>query len=221
MTPSEKKQIDTPEHTIRNNFLIWASYDWSNLGREWIPSSEWKQSFAKNVLLKYLPKNGTVLEIGPGAGEWTMELIPHCNRLILVDLVPRCIEICKERFQNFDHIEYHTNDGKTLNFVKNESLDFVFSMDVFVQLSKEVISTYLNEIAKKLKPGGFGLIHHAKKGRTKVGWRSDITDATIQGLCDENGLEIIQQLSSWENGKYQIWPKDNFDSVTILKKINF
>jgi len=211
----QKKMIP---HTTRNNFLIWATYDWSQLGEEWVPSAEWKETFITHVLGKYHRGGGTVLEVGPGAGEWTKELIDKSDKLILVDLVPRCIEICKVRFNEYDHIDYHVNDGEDISFVLDNTLDLVFSMDVFVQISLEVTVQYMQQFAQKLKQGGVGIIHHPRRGATKLGWRSAISDATIQALCEDNNLEVLNQITSWDNGRQQIWPGQDIDSLTIFRK---
>ncbi|KAA2215801.1 class I SAM-dependent methyltransferase [Maribacter flavus] len=206
------------EHTIRNNFLIWSTYDWSKFGAEWIPSPLWKRSFIDFVLLKHLKKDSAILEIGPGAGEWTKELIPRASRLIIVDLVPRCIEICKERFINFSNIDYHVNDGESLDFLQDNSIDFVFSMNVFIQMSPSVMEQYFRQISQKLKTNGIGFIHHSKNGRKKLGWRSEVTDMMVKEYCNRYRLEVIDQITSWENGKYEIWANQIIDSITIFKK---
>lgn len=207
-----------PEHSVRNNFLIWGSYDWSNLGQEWIPSQKWKSSFIKNILIPHIKDDTTILEIGPGAGEWTKELISLSNRLILVDIVPRCIEICKERFKNFEGIEYYVNEGNNLEFLEDNVVDLVFSMDVFVQISPEDVKTYIFNLSKKLSFGGIGIIHHSKNGVAKLGWRSGVTNELMKEYCNSNGLKVLDQITSWEDGKYEIWPGEDVDSITIFQK---
>jgi hypothetical protein len=74
-------------------------------------------------------------------------LYPLCTRLILVDLVSKCIDACRRRFACVDHIEYHVNDGRSLDAIENNSVDFVFRMDSPVRRadSHEGVHTAIRE----------------------------------------------------------------------------
>jgi 16S rRNA A1518/A1519 N6-dimethyltransferase RsmA/KsgA/DIM1 with predicted DNA glycosylase/AP lyase activity len=74
----------------------------------------------------FLPA-ANVLEIAPGFGRMTRFLAPQCEHRVLVDLVERCIQACHQRFECYKHIEYHVNDGLSLEMVADRSIDFVFS----------------------------------------------------------------------------------------------
>jgi len=76
----------------------------------------------------------------------------------------KCIRACQERFKSCSHIEYHLNDGRSLDFIADESLDFVFSFDSLVHVEAEVIEAYLNQLARKLKKDGVGFVHHSNLG---------------------------------------------------------
>jgi 2-polyprenyl-3-methyl-5-hydroxy-6-metoxy-1,4-benzoquinol methylase len=161
--------------TREENRQIWQElYDWSSRGDEWsqVWGGEDMQWYA--VLLPRIqtfvldadgcPTRQTILEIAPGFGRWTKYLKNLCQKLILVDLAPKCIEACKQRFRSLSHIEYHVNDGKSLVAVPDDTVDFVFSMDSLVHADEEVIEAYLNQLAAKLRPNGVGFIHHSNFG---------------------------------------------------------
>ena len=59
------------------------------------------------------------------------------------------------------HLDYHVNDGKSLDFIADESIDFVFSFDSLVHAEAEVFQAYLAQLAIKLKPNATGFIHHS------------------------------------------------------------
>ena len=71
----------------------------------------------------------TILEIAPGYGRWTAFLKDLCKRMIIVDLSEKCIDRCRQRFENLSHISYFVNDGKSLEMVVDGSVDFIFSFD--------------------------------------------------------------------------------------------
>jgi len=74
--------------SLRMNREIWENWDWTAGGDEWTPSLEWKDAFVRNVLRRWIPENGNILEIGPGAGRWTEILLPMANRFWGVDMSP-------------------------------------------------------------------------------------------------------------------------------------
>lgn len=152
--------------TIEENLAAWDR-QWAKDGDEW--SEAWGGSTAQwyCTLLprihEFLP-TGTILEIAPGHGRWTQFLKALCQRLILVDLSPNCIEACKKRFCSDRHIVYHVNDGTSLDMISDRSVDFVFSFDSLVHAEANVIRQYLLEISKKLTDRGGGFIHHSTLG---------------------------------------------------------
>ena len=130
-------------NTIKNNLEKWSEWNWSRNGDEWSNTSEWKDSLVKHVLKPNIPTGSCVLEIGPGAGRWTECLVERSARLIIVDLTPKCIEICKERFKDFKNVEYFVNDGKNLDFISDDSIDGIWSWDVFVHIQSEDVKEYV------------------------------------------------------------------------------
>jgi SAM-dependent methyltransferase len=86
------------------------------------------------------------------------------GRLVVVDLSEKCIQACRRRFRDSSNIEYHTNDGKSLDMIPDRSIDFAFSFDSLVHAEADVIRAYLEQLGKKLKPHGVGFIHHSNLG---------------------------------------------------------
>jgi hypothetical protein len=61
-------------------------------------------------------------------------------------------------------VHCYLNDGRSLSMIPDASVDFVFSFDSFVHLPREIIAAYLSELARTLKVGGKGFIHHSNLG---------------------------------------------------------
>ena len=59
----------------------------------------------------------------------------HCRQLHLVDPAAECIEGCRRRFAAESHLTYHVNDGRSLEMIPNQSVDFVFSFDSLVHVA--------------------------------------------------------------------------------------
>jgi len=150
---------------IKWNDSFWGiHYDWKDQGEEW--SSAWGNSEAQWFgtlyprVHRYLPAP-TILEIAPGFGRWTRFLLPQCKQYYGVDLSPACIDHCKRRFAPAHHARFFNNDGKSLAFLGNTELDFVFSFDSLVHADEDVLDTYVKQILSRLSSRGAAFLHHS------------------------------------------------------------
>src|SRR3954463_5279292 len=153
---------------VDENLANWSTdWDWSQRGDEW---SRWWGGTPALWHAAILPRihsfvpTGTILEIAPGFGRWTQYLKDLADRLVIVDLTDECIAACRERFADSANIDYHVNDGRSLEMVEDGSVDFVFSFDSLVHVEDDVLTAYLNQLAAKLKPDGVGFFHHSNLG---------------------------------------------------------
>jgi SAM-dependent methyltransferase len=146
-------------------------HDWTLEGDEWSdmadyclqPYSEWKTSLIETFISPYLSGEKDVLEIAPGFGRWTVAMVERARSLTLVDLSPRCIETCRDRFGHYPQVRFLVNDGRSLSGVEDASIDFLVSIDSFVHMESDVVEAYIVEFARVLRPGGRAIIHHADK----------------------------------------------------------
>lgn len=211
-------------NTREVNRAYWGSWNWVDAGDEWsnadIPG--WKESIVEKILLPFIGKGHSVLEIGPGGGRWTEHLVNQASALTLVDVTPECIELCKAKFGDRSNVKFYVNQGNDLDFVPAASIERVWSFDVFVHILSSDVEKYVSEIARILKPGGQALVHHAKRGFSSEAWRSDMTDATMREFARKHGLEVVNQFESWGDGMQRFWPtlppEQNHDVVTVLQR---
>lgn len=152
-----------PSH--QQNYEIWNNtYDWSRYqGDEWSAKwggedMQWYWTIYPRIR-RHLPVE-TILEIGPGFGRWTKYLKEHCQNLILVDLSEKCINACKRRFGE-DGVVYRVGPGDSVDFLEDESIDFVFSWETLVYAEQDAIEGYLSGLSRKMKPNGWGFLHHS------------------------------------------------------------
>lgn len=155
---------------LESNRRMWdVEYEWSagRDGEEWSEAwggsaAQWESAILPRIH-RFVPA-GTILEIAPGHGRWTHFLRRLCTRLIVVDLSATCIEACRARFAGDSHLEYHVNDGMSLDMIEDGSVDFVFSFDSLVHADAGVMTAYLTQLGRKLRDGGAGFIHHSNLG---------------------------------------------------------
>ena len=142
----------------------------------------------------------------------------------LLEHVEDCVAACRTRFAEAPHVEFHTNDGKSLDVVDDRSIDLAFSFDSLVHADIDVLSAYLRELARTLTDDGVAFIHHSNLGdhllffalldriparfrdplvrRFSLGgrhWRDPgVTAGRVEEACNEVGLSCIrQELVNW------------------------
>ena len=212
--------------TIEENRVTWNDrWDWSARGDEWSQrwggtSAMWRDAVLPRIQ-EFVP-SPTILEIGPGFGRWTAYLRELAGQLVVVDLAPRCIAACRERFAACTNIAYFVNDGRSLPMIADASVDFVFSFDSLVHADAEAIHGYIGELARVLTADGVAFIHHSDLGGFPPGgirlaeiiaarhrslrqtsplleWRArDVSAALVRRLASEAGLQCRrQELVTW------------------------
>jgi ubiquinone/menaquinone biosynthesis C-methylase UbiE len=204
-------------HSADRNREVWTGWDWSNRGNEWNDGADptaWKASLTRDVLLATIPEGGVVLEIGAGGGRWSDVLQPRADRLVLVDVTERALELCRERFAGASNVEYVLTEGAELTGIPDASVDAIWSFDVFVHVAPVDIASYLTEIARVLRPGGVALIHHSGRFSRSSGWRSPMTARLFANLSRERGLVVERQFDSWADGRFGVTA--NSDVITVL-----
>jgi hypothetical protein len=143
----------------------------------------------------------------------------------VVDLTEECIQACKHRFAECFHIDYHVNDGRSLDMIADSSVDFVFSFDSLVHVDESIMKSYLSQLQRIMNKDGVAFIHHSNLGEyhtrysrirsipiprlegvlARVGilenlhWRDLSVDAKkVEGLAEEHGLRCIsQEITNW------------------------
>jgi SAM-dependent methyltransferase len=189
--------------SLNENKRQWDdSYEWADAGEEW--SRAWGGSEAQWFgsifprLHAFVPA-GTILELAPGFGRWTRFLRPLCDRMVLVDLSERCIDACRTRFGEDGSVEYHVNDGRSLEMVADASIDFAFSFDSLVHADADVIESYITQLRHKLTGDGVALLHHSNfraldEGTENRHWRSEsVSGEMVCDLADRADLSVVSQ----------------------------
>lgn len=188
--------------SIEENVDRWnEKYDWRLAGDAWSgpwggAAAQWFGSLYPRVR-GFLPAS-TILEIAPGFGRWTQFLLNYCDTLIGVDVTPKCIEACRERFADRPGASFHTNDGRSLPMVDDASVDFAFSFDSLVHVEADTLEPYLQELNRCLTADGVGFIHHSNYGRYQ---RSAKTLAPIQPALDR--LPTLARAALLRTGTYR------------------
>jgi len=212
-----ERKYDLPgTNSVMENALKWNHYRWERGENEWTSSDKWKRSVIEQILLRNIPPDPVVLEIGPGFGRWTRKLIEVSRRVIVVDVAEKCIKHCKDIFGDKENVEFHVNDGRSLKFVADNTINFIWSFDVFVHIEPTDIDAYLQEFRRILRDDGVAIIHHGIIGKTNFAWRSSLTLQVFTELLNKHDFELINQFSSWgDKNQYSVAASD---VVSVFRK---
>ena len=207
-------------NSLELNRVIWNTWDWSRGGEEWTADEAWKQSLTRHFLERYVPKGAHVLEIGPGGGRWTAPLLARADAYVGVDVSSTCIDTCRQRFSRETHARFIVGSGVDLAGVETNTIDVLWSFDVFVHINETEVSQYVQEFARVLKPGGTGIVHHGTVAGLKGGWRSNLTQARMIALLSENGFEIVESVGDWTDAAGKTFTVSGYDDrLTVFRKV--
>ncbi len=202
--------------TREENKANWTQFDWNQGGDDW--SVGWGSSRALwfgSILprIHFLLPAKHLLEIAPGYGRVTAWLLEHCERYTGVDITPRCIEACRERFGQRADATFVLNDGASLEAVADGSVDTALSWDSLVHADPGVLEAYAHALARKLVPGGRAFLHHSNLGalvdpasgrlaHPNPHWRDErMSAALMRRFAAEAGLALdAQELVQWGTG---------------------
>ena len=153
---------------------------------------------------------------GPGAGRKPWWRLPDAS--IAVDISDQCIDICKQKFAAYPTAEFRVNNGSELPFIESDSIDSIWSFDVFVHINAQETDAYLREFRRVLKKGGCAAIHHGATGGVSGGWRSDVTAETFRAFVEANGFTILTEIDEWRDGNQNFQISRYGDVLTVFQK---
>jgi len=206
------------------------------------PKLGWKKSaelakfqdlngIVKTCINPYVNNNTTVLEIGAGGGFWTQKML-HAKEIFCLDALSAKHNKFWSRIKKQDNIKYFKVEDFSCNELINNSINYVFSYDVFCHISYSGAEAYLKNMYKKLKRRSncFIMIADANKyfdinGRKKLtkyaGFSSfeelvkDYDGPPVNGRWYFYGIELFCNLL--EKYNYEIVSKD---VATEIDKLN-
>jgi len=208
--------MNTGTTSDRLNFLVdeelnlqWNRQTWGRdekLWREtyrygyyWPGGSNQKNNIVTIMAEKYLlphldgRRDLKIMELAPGGGRFTPELIRLSREMHLVDYNEACIAICRERFKYYPDMQFYVNDGTSVDCVPDTDFDLIACWDSMVHMATTVIEKYIAGFARKLAPNGIVWVDHSGKGLSERGCRSDMTKEKMAAIAEKNGLFVAAQ----------------------------
>lgn len=160
-----------------------------------------------------------IIELAVGRGRHVQKYLDKANSITLVDILQKNIDICKQRYKNYNHIHYYCNNGYDLSQLPDNSYTSIFSYDAMVHFEMLDIYNYLKEMYRVLKKDGCALIHHSNNSSDyKLSFynatqgRNYMSKDLFAYLAYRAGFEIIEQnVVDWGHDK-------NLDCISLIRK---
>lgn len=102
-----------------------------------------------------------VLELACGHGRHSEIVAPMASQLTLMDIHAKNLDACKEILSNRDNVRYLVGNGYDFTPMASSSLSAIFCYDAMVHFSPDLVTSYLQDAARVLEPGGQALFHHS------------------------------------------------------------
>ncbi len=99
----------------------------------------------------------TLMEIGCGVGRMIQQMQRRTQfaKFYGLDISETMIEYTRKNTGGDPRLSLHVNSGYDLGVVPSSSVDYAYSVDVFIHIfDAEIIANYLKEVARTLKKGG-------------------------------------------------------------------
>jgi ubiquinone/menaquinone biosynthesis C-methylase UbiE len=201
----------------------WSQYpgDWARdaglrmgfetLGEEW-----GGPEFADHIVglvSDYLGDQVDVLELGCGGGKFSRRIAPRCRSLLCTDISAAMIEHTRAGLADDGldaNVSYKVLNGRDFEGIPDESVDFIFSYDVFIHLQPQNVYGYLRDARRVLRPNGAIMLHQVNLATaggfrhfwfqySQATWERDFGDPRRRGhiyFMSEDQMRMLADESS-------------------------
>lgn len=177
------------------------------------------------LIKKYINLNkesSVVLDFACGHGRIAYKVKNLCKKIICCDISENAINFCKQRFKDFDNVDYAVN-GFNKIYLNSKCCDLIYSWDAMVHFSYKLLDIYADEFYRILKPNGYAIIHHSNLADSEyvqsksdiwcdnIGCRSNVSAEDYAYIAEKHGFKVIEQ-------NVIDWSAKDLDCITVLKK---
>lgn len=136
----------------------------------------------------------TMLELSPGGGRFTAELIRYASKIDLLDMNEACLDICRERFKYYPiNMQFFQNDGRSCDVLGDAKYSLIVCFDSMVHMHPEIIKEYVSQLSGRLLEDGVLWLDHSGKGAREGGHRTDMTAERMAEFGRSEGLDLWEQ----------------------------
>jgi SAM-dependent methyltransferase len=123
------------------------------LDEQWADGRE-----SARFVLPHITPASTVLEIACGIGRVARFVAPHCRQLHCADILDEALRQARQTLAGVPNVSFHKINGYDLQDFAPNAVDCVYSFTTFFHFDLELVTHYLREIERVLKPGGTAVL---------------------------------------------------------------
>ncbi|GGB48528.1 hypothetical protein GCM10011316_20830 [Roseibium aquae] len=171
------------------------------------------------LLQKHSIDYSDVVDFACGYGRNTDMLLNHARSITMVDVNEHNLDYCRNKYADHQSVSIVGCNGYTLEELSENRFSFFYTFDSVVHFPPEIVRSYLPEMHRVLKNGGYAFVHHSnytaggkdKDFRKNPHWRNYMSAELFADYAKGAGFNVIEQsLIDWE--------VVNLDCCTILQK---
>ena len=148
----DRRARENARHFVDTSKTNWSDQDFFASGEQAIREDILTDTI--NICQGKDPKSMRMLEIGCGAGRLTRALSAFFGEVHAVDVSGEMIGQARKALADRPNVHLYQNNGCDLSVIPETGFDFAYSAIVFQHIpSREIIETYVREVARLLKPG--------------------------------------------------------------------
>lgn len=129
----------------------WKKFDYENIQLNNDLDLQFKAYSSPIDFSEFDPHSSVAADFGAGSGRWTIRLAPYFTKIYAIDPSAGSIDVLVEKFKNSSKIKV-LKESVGRNSILDDSLDLAMSLGVLHHLPDTAKG--IEEIAKKIKPGG-------------------------------------------------------------------
>ncbi|MEY8482214.1 methyltransferase domain-containing protein [Lachnospiraceae bacterium 48-21] len=206
-----REYVATYHIDVMNDYFVEAERK-ERLEKFWGENSLFRRMFGELNIKR-------VVELACGRGRHVPFYIQYAQEILLVDILQKNIDYCKERFREESKIKYYINNGYDFGSMRAETYTALFTYDAMVHFEMMDIFQYLKETRRILIKGGRALFHHSNNTEdyritfsTATHGRNYMSKDLFAYMANRAGLKVLeQQVFDW-NGVV------NLDCLTLVEK---
>lgn len=155
---NHKKETHYNQEHIKQYYNAYGEREWERMVSS--PANEVSFHIHKHYLNKYISKEDKVLELGAGAGRFSIELAQLADNLTVTDLSPEQLRLAKQHIADsgYEVDAILEQDITDLSNFENDSFDVVTCYGGPLSYVLEQASIALNEMLRVTKNGGHILL---------------------------------------------------------------
>lgn len=206
-----REYVATYHIDVMNDYFAEAERE-EDLEKFWGENSLFKRMFGELNIKK-------IVELACGRGRHVPFYMQSTQEVVLVDILQKNIDFCKERFSKETKIKYYVNNGYDFENLRAETYTALFTYDAMIHFEMMDIFQYLKETRRILIKGGRALFHHSNNTEdyritfsTATHGRNYMSKDLFAYMVNRVGLKVLeQQVFDWNGVK-------NLDCLTLVEK---